>query len=118
MRLTASSMRICLFLSVTWVAGVLCVVVYEFASYSPWCEYAGPLSTTPSCSPWFWTWYAKVDLPSFIAKTDLSSATRLFLPRFGLLLTGVLAVPIASWATAVGAVWIRSGSKQSLPHLS
>lgn len=111
MRLSARSIPICLCLSVTWVAFVGCIVLYEYARYTPWCEYAGPLSTSSSCSPWLWNWYAKGELPKFIAETDASSATKLFLPRAGLLLTALFAGPLALWTVAVCRRGVRGKSK-------
>jgi hypothetical protein len=103
MRLSARSFRTVLILSLIWMICVLCVVLYEHALYSPWCEVAGPMSTTSSCSPWFWTWYAKGDLPRLIVATDPSSATRMFLPRVGALVVALLLGPVGLWCAALGA---------------
>jgi hypothetical protein len=108
MRLSARSIRTVLLLSVTWMICVLCVAVYEHARYSPWCEVAGPMSTSSSCSPWFWTWYAKGDLPRFIVAPDPSSATSMFLPRVGSLLAALLPAPVGLLCAALGAVWGRN----------
>lgn len=104
MRFSARAIRTVLILSVTWMICVLCVVLYEYARYSPWCEVAGPMSTTSSCSPWFWAWYAKGDLPQFIVATDPSSAARMFLPRVGSLVIALLPAPIGLFFAALGVV--------------
>lgn len=105
MRLKAHWMRACVLLSATWMVCVLCIVLYEYARYSPWCEFPGPMARTSSCLPWFWAWYAKSELPRFIVAIDLSSASRLFLPRLGWLIGALLAGPCAFWCAALAAVW-------------